>query len=137
MGVFAWLSFISLALVWSGAQKSIPDFRHGAIIEERGEVILVDTYIYVRIKTDRTVKIPSYLYKIIFLLNDMEMNIIKIGGQKEKMYEAAIYEKLGVERRESVKRTKEKAVAIFDWFPSKKEVASRKKKISRSSCWNI
>ena len=106
MGVFAWLSFISLVLVWTGAQKSMPDFRHGAIIEEMGEVILVDTYIYVRIKTDRTVKIPGYLYKMIFLLNDMEINIVKISGHKEKTYEAAIYGKLGMELEESVKRTK-------------------------------
>ena len=120
---------MSLALMWSGALNSAPDFRHGAIIEERGEVILVDSYIYVRVKTDRTVKIPSYLYKMIYILNDMEKNVLKVGGEKEKTYEATIYEKLGEELRNSVRRTKEKAVNVFDWFPREKEVESRKKRV--------
>ena len=129
MGVIAKLLVMCLALIMSGAQNLKPDFRHGAIIEERGEVILVDSYIYVRVKTERTVKIPSYLYEMIFSLNELEKNIIKIEGYKEKTYEVAIYDKLGTELKAAVGRTKEKAVSIFDWFPTEKDVTNRKKRV--------
>ena len=136
MGVIAKLLVMCLALIMSGAQNLKPDFRHGAIIEERGEVILVDSYIYVRVKTERTVKIPSYLYEMISSLNELEKNIIKIEGYKEKTYEVAIYDKLGTELKAAVGRTKEKAVSIFDWFPTEKDVTNRKKKSGRIGCWN-
>ena len=110
MGVITKMLVMSLFLMWSNGQNSIPDFRHGAIIEERGEVILVNSFVYIRIKTLRTVKIPSYLYKMIGLITNMEDNVIRLKGKKEKTYEATIYDKLRTELTNSLERAKEKAL---------------------------
>ena len=114
MGVVTKSLLLSLLITYISGLESISDFRHGAVIEDRGEVILVDSFVYIRVKTLRTVKVPSYLYKMIDLLGSLEDNVIKLTGDKEKTYEPEIYDKLGTEVSNSLERAKEKALKLFD-----------------------
>ena len=72
---------------------------------------------------------PSYLYKLIVVLDELERNVEKVDGSKSKTYEVAMYDKLGMELKANIIRVKQKADDLFNWFPRQEKVASRKKRI--------
>ena len=116
MGIVARLLCIALFIRMCDTQSSGSGFRQGAIVEERGEVVLVNSYIYVRVKSERTAKVPSYLYKLIVVLDELERNVEKVDGSKSKTYEVAMYDKLGQELKTNIMRVKQKAEDLYNWF---------------------
>lgn len=105
----------------SSFRFSISDsvFRHGAIVENRGKVVLVDSYVYLKITADRTARVPEHLYDIIHSLQTLDTTISKVMG-KGKM--SAVYEQLRMNLKGDLGRVREKANEIFNWFPKEGDV---------------
>ena len=117
-----WKTVLLCCLVsLSSFRFSVSDsvFRHGAVVENRGKVVLVDSYIYLKITADRTARVPEHLYNIINSLQTLDTTISKVMG-KGKMSE--VYEQLRINLKGDLERVREKAEEIFNWFPKEGDV---------------